>query len=86
MKLKLDPQRRAEILDKFIRVTYELLEIATEIKSIKMMVKIDSLGETFFNRMSQDKNLSESVDIEAEMDDDSGDESGLCHHNVDTDY
>lgn len=77
MKLKLESNRRIELIDSFIELQGRLLLMAREISSPIMERKIMSMGESFYYRISKDINLKKSPDIEAEMDDDSGDDSSL---------
>jgi hypothetical protein len=77
VKLKLEPNRRIELIDSFIEIQGRLLLMAREIGSPIMESKIMSMGESFYYRISKDINLKKSPDVEAEMDDDSGDDSSL---------
>lgn len=77
MKFKLEPERRAEIMCRFSSLTREMSEIANEIGSKKMIVRLGGVGEAFYNRLAKDQNLPKSKsieEIEAEMDDDSGED------------
>lgn len=73
MKLKLDPKRRGELIDQIYKIQDELTTIAKEIGSMNMIDRVNDVSEVFFRRLSKDKNLVKGIDIEAEMDDDSGD-------------
>lgn len=75
MKLKLEPARRYRLLREFETYRHELIRIAREIGSPKMESRLFSVGEAFYARMSKDVNLNrDDRDIEAEMDDDSGED------------
>lgn len=71
--MRLEPQKRKEMLDEFILLQAKLYNIARELKSERMEDKVYSVSETFYYLLSKDKNLLKPVDVEAEMDDDSGD-------------
>lgn len=74
MKLRLDPKRRGELIDQIYKIQDELTTIAKEIGSMNMIDRVNDVSEVFFRRLSKDKNLVKGIDIEAEMDDDSGEE------------
>lgn len=75
--MRLDPKRRAELINQFHESIIQILCIGEEIGSKKMLARADELSETFFNRLRKDRNLKKSTSIEqveSEMDDDSADD------------
>jgi len=72
--MRLDPKRRGDLLNQFHEAIIQILCIGEEIGSKKMLARADEVSEAFFNRLSKDRNLKPGIDIEAEMDDDSGEE------------
>ncbi len=82
MKLRLDPKRRGELIDQIYKIQDELTTIAKEIGSMNMIDRVNDVSEVFFRRLSKDKNLVKGIDIEAEMDDDSGEENDILDMEV----
>lgn len=69
------------MINQFIELTAKLNSIAREIGSPFMEEKILRMSESFYKRLSKDKNLPKGRDIEAEMDDKSGEEEEGDHEN-----
>lgn len=73
--MRLTIERRKELIDLASSAIGTLYEIAGELKSKRMEERVSKVSEVFYYRLSQDKNLEHNrIDIEAEMDDDSGEE------------
>lgn len=75
--MRLDPKRRGDLINKFLELQIQVIDIAEEIGSKTMEARASDVSEAFFNRLGKDKNLKKETSIEeviADMDDDSGDE------------
>lgn len=74
--MRLDPKRRGDLINKFLELQIQVLNIAEEIGSKRMEARVSDTSEAFWYRLSKDKNLKPSIDVEAEMDDNSDDSAG----------
>lgn len=81
--MKLTTERRRELIDLESKAIATLYGIADELNSERMEERVSRVSEAFYYRLSQDKNLKhDRIDIEAEMDDDSGEENDILDMEV----